>query len=150
MLGLIVASQAITKLLIEEAAGLRYAEVQKALASKKDGHSLDHLQAGDLVEVTSGKLKGSRFVFVEWTTPQQLSAKVTRTSQCLAHLRHLIVAAACAAIEGASQMSCVIIYLSEAAIMCVMAQLRGEGEGGEVLGRSVNRSQLVSVSAKPE
>eukprot|EP00873_Tetraselmis_striata_P014213 jgi/Tetstr1/434477/TSEL_023569.t1 len=102
---LIQGVQAISRLLIEEAAGLRYRDVLQQLADSKDGHALDHLKSGDLVEVSSGKLKGRLYVFVGWTTPQQLSAK-----------------------------------------------LREEGEGGEMLGRSVNRSQLAFVSsgAPPE
>lgn len=93
--------QRISRLLIEEAAGLRYREVEQVVSDSKDSHTLEHLKPGDLVEVGSGKLKGSRFVFVEWTTAQQLSAK-----------------------------------------------LREVGEGGEVLGRSVNRTQLISVAAE--
>jgi hypothetical protein len=78
--------QRISRLLIEEAAGLRYREVEQVVSDSKDSHTLEHLKPGDLVEVGSGKLKGSRFVFVEWTTAQQLSAKVGRSSSLIVSL----------------------------------------------------------------
>eukprot|EP00191_Tetraselmis_sp_GSL018_P000740 CAMPEP_0177603314 /NCGR_PEP_ID=MMETSP0419_2-20121207/15443_1 /TAXON_ID=582737 /ORGANISM="Tetraselmis sp., Strain GSL018" /LENGTH=493 /DNA_ID=CAMNT_0019097071 /DNA_START=496 /DNA_END=1978 /DNA_ORIENTATION=+ len=67
--------QTIVQMLVEDIGGQQLLYVQQKL--RLNDVQLSEFKKGDVVEVTSGNLKGKQFLFEKWTTAECLSAKLT-------------------------------------------------------------------------